>query len=93
MPNSLNTKPVIARSERRLTTTEPPRLSQTSRSAVGLPRGEREERIRCHKCGSLFSSDGNPECSQFDESDEAQQGLCGPGEVCLVYTWQKSRSD
>lgn len=46
-------------------------------------------RVICHQCGSLFS-DTNPECSEFDEADPRQQGVCGPGEACLWYSWQKT---
>ena len=72
------------------------RLRQTSRptqSTVRLPEPRQFERVTCYKCGSLFSSDGNSDCEEFDASDASQQGLCGAGEVCLTYTWQKSRSD
>ena len=53
--------------------------------------GRSRERVRCHQCGSLFSEEGNPDCSEFDEAEPSQRGLCQPGEVCLLYSWQKSR--
>ena len=48
-------------------------------------------RVRCHQCGSLFSTTGNPSCSRFDRGDTAQAGECGAGEACLWYSWERSR--
>ena len=48
-------------------------------------------RVLCYKCGSLFSSDGNADCTEFDDTDPNQKGFCKADEVCLMYTWQKSR--
>ena len=41
--------------------------------------------MRCHTCGSLFSTGGNSDCAEFDAADPSQRGHCGPGEVCLLY--------
>ena len=49
------------------------------------------DRVLCYKCGSLFSSDGNADCTEFDDTDPNQKGFCKADEVCLMYTWQKSR--
>ena len=51
----------------------------------------RSRGILCYQCGSLFSRGGNSGCSEFDDTDPSQQGFCQPGEVCLIYTWEKSR--
>ena len=51
-----------------------------------------EQGVLCYQCGSLFSSDsGNADCDEFDETDSSQRGHCHQDEVCLMYTWQKSR--
>ena len=47
--------------------------------------------MRCHQCGSLFSTTGNPSCSRFDRGDVAQAGEWGAGEACLWYSWERSR--
>ena len=41
--------------------------------------------MRCHTCGSLFSSGGNSDCAEFDAADPSQRSHCGAGEVCLLY--------
>lgn len=48
-------------------------------------------RTRCHQCGSLFSSDGNPSCERFDPSSASQAGECREGEACLWYSWERSQ--
>ena len=60
-------------------------------TAVASRRPRERHRVSCYQCGSLFSDGGNSDCTEFDEADPGQQGLCDPGEVCLLYTWQKSR--
>ena len=68
-----------------ITTSRPGRKPAVTRSSL--------ERVKCHQCGSLFSSaSNNPDCDIFDESDPLQQNFCQPGEACLWYSWQKSRS-
>ena len=68
------------------------RIDPTRRPRERERQRERErERVNCYQCGSLFSDGGNSDCTEFDEADPGQQGLCDPGEVCLLYTWQKSR--
>jgi len=64
----------------------------SSPAVISVPSRNTNRRILCYKCGSLFSRDGNDRCTEFDESDPSQQGFCQPDEVCLMYTWQKSRS-
>ena len=46
--------------------------------------------IKCYSCGSLFSRDA-PHCPQFDVSNQTQREECLPGEVCLLYRWNKSK--
>merc|ERR1719150_3586438 len=48
-------------------------------------------RVRCHQCGSLFSTDGNPACERFERNDPSQAGECAAGEACLWYSWERSR--
>ena len=60
-------------------------------SSVIPARSSSTRGIRCYKCGSLFSRDGNSRCQEFDDLDPSQQGSCLHDEVCLTYTWQKSR--
>ena len=47
--------------------------------------------VLCYQCGSLFSRGGNSGCTEFDDTDSSQQGFCQQDEVCLIYTWEKSR--
>ena len=42
--------------------------------------------LKCHSCGKL----GVEECTDFDNNDEDQIKECSFGEVCLLYTWEKS---
>ena len=51
----------------------------------------RSRGVLCYQCGSLFSRGGNSGCSEFDDTDPSQQDFCQPDEVCLIYTWEKSR--
>ena len=68
------------------------RITTASTASSVFPAPSRSSRgIRCFTCGSLFSRDGNSQCQEFDEADPTQQGLCREDEVCLTYTWQKSR--
>ena len=46
--------------------------------------------VKCYSCGSLFSRD-TPHCPEFDPSNVTQQDTCLPGEVCLLYQWNKSK--
>ena len=69
-----------------------PGRGQDSRAVTAVTRRPRErDRVSCYQCGSLFSDSGNSDCSEFDETEPSQQGLCQAGEVCLLYTWQRSR--
>ena len=51
----------------------------------------RNRGVLCYQCGSLFSRGGNSGCTEFDDTDSSQQGFCQQDEVCLIYTWEKSR--
>ena len=42
--------------------------------------------VRCYSCGSLFGR-AAPACAEFDAGNVTQRDTCGPGEVCLLYTW------
>ena len=42
--------------------------------------------VRCYSCGSLFGR-AAPACAEFDAANVTQRERCGPGEVCLLYTW------
>ena len=70
------------------TTSLAPRRSTTEKPQPTSIRG----RVKCHQCGSLFAgSSSNPECDVFMEDDPLQESYCAAGEVCLWYSWQKSR--
>ena len=68
-----------------------PGRDSPSQAVTAVSRPRERERVRCHQCGSLFSDGGNSDCTEFDETDPSHQGLCQQGEVCLLYTWKKSR--
>ena len=52
----------------------------------------RRDRVNCFTCGSLFSTDA-PNCGQFNSSDSSQRKTCDSGEVCLWYSYKKSRDE
>ena len=66
-----------------LSITAPPVLTQRSR----------QDRVKCHQCGSLFSGDTSaPSCDNFDV-ETSQQNYCQPGEACLWYSWHLSDTE
>ena len=79
------------------TTTRRPRPTTTTRrprpqdNTTRRPR-PRDERVQCHTCGSLFSTDA-PDCPNFNSRDTSQQKTCGAGEACLWYSYQKSSTE
>ena len=52
----------------------------------------RQKRLKCFSCGSLFNRD-SPPCARFDPADQAQVMTCNEGEACMLYTWNKSRTE
>jgi len=104
-PTTQDTRRTTTRPPRRTTTTAPTRritttratrrpTTQVSRRNTPAPTRSRPDRVRCHQCGTLFStSTSNPDCTVFDESDPSQADYCQPGEACLWYSWQKSAND
>ena len=60
---------------------------------IQLPHREgRQKRLKCFSCGSLFNRD-SPPCAQFDPADREQVMTCNEGEACMLYTWNKSRTE
>ena len=57
-----------------------------------LPRGGRQRRLKCFSCGSLFNTD-RARCDQFDQESEEQVMTCEEGEACMLYTWQRSKTE
>ncbi len=78
----------------RRTTTRPRITTPTQRPLTNIsPSRDPKKGVLCHQCGSLFSSDGNANCDEFDPSSPSQQDYCKPGESCLYYSWEKSATE
>ena len=59
--------------------------SQLGNSTATLPHTVRS--LRCYKCGDLFNPD--TKC----RADSVETETCQEGEACLLYRWQKSRTE
>ena len=51
-----------------------------------------QRHIKCYSCGSLFNREA-PSCDKFQYQNESQRATCKPGEVCLLYQWNKNREE
>ena len=58
---------------------------QLDNSSPTLPATVRS--LRCYKCGDLFNPD--TKC----RADSVETETCQEGEACLLYRWQKSRTE
>ena len=47
------------------------------------------EPLTCFSCGKL----GHDECENFDASNPNQVKECNKGEVCLIYSWDKTYNE
>ena len=48
-----------------------------------------DEPLSCFSCGKL----GYDECEDFDASNPDQTKVCKKGEVCLIYSWDKTQNE
>eukprot|EP00095_Tigriopus_kingsejongensis_P001321 maker-scaffold249_size238305-snap-gene-1.13 protein:Tk01321 transcript:maker-scaffold249_size238305-snap-gene-1.13-mRNA-1 annotation:"PREDICTED: collectin-12-like" len=88
-PNTRQTTTTRRPATRAPATRPPPPPTRDSRPPQSPSGGGGQ--LQCFSCGSLFNPD--KKCDKFDPSDPSLIQTCGPGEACLLYSWEKSTGE